>query len=360
MNDVLTYTEESISGIKNNVDIISRTINELLVKLDLSSSKLYEEHDLQQAEFIKIKQKFEAHREYINKYHLLSKRLNEKETLKRDKIDLSEKRDKLKNTRIQQISKLNDCKQSIFKIRLQSINELNSVFNGDIFITLTISGITTPFEDKLRESLKGSGLRYNELIPRIINNFSSDEFASVIHNQDKEKLKIITGIDDIRAESIINSLYETEAIYEIEKLYCNDLPEFKLRIHGNTLKEENYRNSDELSMGQRCTTVLPIIFAVSENPLIIDQPEDNLDNKYISGKIHEIIRAQKRERQLILITHNPNIPVLSESENNIFLKYDRKSSVERVGNVDEVKENIIELLEGGEDAFKRRKQTYGY
>ncbi len=360
MNDVLTYTEESISGIKNNVDIISRTINELLVKLDLSSSKLYEEHDIQQAEFIKIKQKFEAHREYINKYHLLSKRLNEKETLKRDKIDLSEKRDKLKNTRIQQISKLNDCKQSIFKIRLQSINELNSAFNGDILITLTFSGITTPFEDKLRESLKGSGLRYNELIPRIINNFSSDEFASVIHNQDKEKLKIITGIDDIRAESIINSLYETEAIYEIEKLYCNDLPEFKLRIHGNTLKEENYRNSDELSMGQRCTTVLPIIFAVSENPLIIDQPEDNLDNKYISGKIHEIIRAQKRERQLILITHNPNIPVLSESENNIFLKYDRKSSVERVGNVDEVKENIIELLEGGEDAFKRRKQTYGY
>jgi len=113
-------------------------------------------------------------------------------------------------------------------------------------------------------------------------------------------------------------------------------------------------------MGQRCTTVLPIIFAVSVNPLIIDQPEDNLDNKYISGKIHEIIKKQKEERQLILITHNPNIPVLSESEHNVFLKFDRKASVDNVGSVDEVKNSIIELLEGGELAFKRRKDTYGY
>jgi ABC-type lipoprotein export system ATPase subunit len=164
----------------------------------------------------------------------------------------------------------------------------------------------------------------------------------------------------MRSESLINSLYETEAIYEIERLYCDDLPEFKLRIHEGGVLEENYRKSDELSMGQRCTTVLPIIFAVSENPLIIDQPEDNLDNKYISGKIHDIIRSQKEQRQLILITHNPNIPVLSESENNIFLKYDRKSGIENTGRVDDVKDNIIELLEGGESAFKTRKLTYGY
>jgi nitrogen regulatory protein PII-like uncharacterized protein len=322
--------------------------------------RLSEIHDLQQAEFVKIKQKFEAHREYINKYHLLSKRLNEKETLKKDKQELGEKRDKLKNLRKSLVKKLNDCKQSIFKIRLQSITELNKNFEGAIVINLTFSGIIAPFEDKLRESLKGSGLRYNELIPRIAESFSTDEFASVIHGKDVEKLRAVSGIDIARAETLINTLHETEAIYEIERLYCDDLPEFKLRIHEGDMLEENYRKSDELSMGQRCTTVLPIIFAVSENPLIIDQPEDNLDNKYISGKIHDIIRKQKEERQLILITHNPNIPVLSESEHNIFLKYDRKSSVDLAGDVDEVKNRIIELLEGGEIAFKRRKETYGY
>jgi ABC-type lipoprotein export system ATPase subunit len=360
MSGIINSTESASKIIQSNISNISKEIDSLLSALNSSSIKLSETHDLQQAEFIKIKQKFEAHREYINKYHLLSKRLNEKETMIKDKIELGEKRDKLKQTRKFLVRKLNDCKQSIFKVRLNSINELNKTFDGAIVINLTFSGIAEIFEDKLREALKGSGMRYNELIPRIVESFSTDEFASVIHEKDLEKLKTISGIDVGRSESLINALYETEAIYEIERLYCNDLPEFKLRIHEGGLFEENYRKSDELSMGQRCTTVLPIIFAVSNNPLIIDQPEDNLDNKYISGKIHDIIRSQKEQRQLILITHNPNIPVLSESENNIFLRYDRKSGVENTGKVDDVKENIIELLEGGESAFKTRKLTYGY
>ncbi len=360
MIGVLSQTEETIKTIQVNITNISSAIESLIKKLDFSSNSLSEVQDLQQAEFIKIKQKFEAHREYINRYHLLSKRLNEKETLEKDTVELREKRNKLKQTRKNLVKKLNDCKQSIFKIRLKSINELNKAFDGAIVINLTFSGITELFEDKLREALKGSGLRYNELIPRIVESFSTDEFAAVIHNKDSEKLKTIAGVDVVRAESLINALFETEAIYEIERLYCDDLPEFNLRIHEGGVLEENYRKSDELSMGQRCTTVLPIIFAVSENPLIIDQPEDNLDNKYISGKIHDIIRSQKEHRQLILITHNPNIPVLSESEHNIFLKYDRKSGLENTGKVDDVKTNIIELLEGGESAFKRRKLTYGY
>lgn len=360
MDSALSQTEIAIKFMENSILGISKSIREVLIQLDSSSGKLTEAHDLQQAEFVKVKQKFEEHREYINKYHLLSKRLNEKETLKKDKQELGEKRSKLKFTRTSLVKKLNDFKQAIFKIRLNAITELNKTFEGAIVINLTFSGITAPFEDKLREALKGSGLRYNELIPRIVETFSSDEFANVIHDEDTEKLRTITGIDVSRAESLIDALHETEAIYEIERMYCDDLPEFKLRIHEGGVLEENYRRSEELSMGQRCTTVLPIIFAVSENPLIIDQPEDNLDNKYISGKIHEIIRRQKEERQLILITHNPNIPVLSESEHNVFLKFDRKSSIDAVGTVNEVKGKIIELLEGGEAAFIRRKDTYGY
>ena len=137
------------------------------------------------------------------------------------------------------------------------------------------------------------------------------------------------------------------------------MPEFTLKIKGEVGKKENYRKSDELSMGQRCTAVLPIIFAVSTNPLIIDQPEDNLDNKYISGSIHQIIKKQKEQRQLIFITHNPNIPVLSQSEQNVFLNYEKQSSIIAEGSVDDVKEEIVSLLEGGELAFKTRKDIYG-
>ncbi|MDZ7690681.1 MAG: hypothetical protein U5K69_06025 [Balneolaceae bacterium] len=99
----------------------------------------------------------------------------------------------------------------------------------------------------------------------------------------------------------------------------------KVRVNKEEGNEpEQYKNSEQLSMGQRCTTVLPIIFAVSENPLIIDQPEDNLDNEYISDTIREIIKEQKENRQLIFVTHNPNIPVLSNAEYNVFFKFENE------------------------------------
>ncbi|MFP3472196.1 hypothetical protein R0J90_19280, partial [Micrococcus sp. SIMBA_144] len=84
----------------------------------------------------------------------------------------------------------------------------------------------------------------------------------------------------------------------IQTLYCHDLPDFLLKVNPSSAEQTDYRKSDKLSMGQRCTTVLPIIFGVSNNPLIIDQPEDNLDNKFITTKIHQIIREQKSKRQL--------------------------------------------------------------
>ena len=359
-SEIISKTDQVLNEAGLNFDQISRILSNHLTYLNEKFTRLNEIHSLQQADFVKLKQKFEVNREYINKYHLLSKRLNEKLTLQKDKVEIELKRNKLKEQRLSLINELNNLKQNIFKVRLESINELNKSFEGAIVINLTYSGITRPFEDKLRLALKGSGLQYNDLISKITNSVPADQFAVLIHSKDQERLSNITGIDQNRCESLINTLFESEAIYDIESTYCEDLPEFKLRIHEGSMLEENYRKSDELSMGQRCTTVLPIIFAVSDNPLIIDQPEDNLDNKFISNKIHKIIRDQKNVRQLILITHNPNIPVLSESENNIFLKYDRKSSVEITGNVEAVKTNIIELLEGGEDAFKIRKETYGY
>jgi len=94
-------------------------------------------------------------------------------------------------------------------------------------------------------------------------------------------------------------------------------------------------------------------------PLIIDQPEDNLDNQYIYTSIVQLIKRVAPNRQLIFITHNPNIPVLGDAKYNVFL-----SSEENMGrclssgSIYDVKNEIIEYLEGGEDAFKLRESFY--
>ena len=74
---------------------------------------------------------------------------------------------------------------------------------------------------------------------------------------------------------------------------------------------------------------------------------------------YRIIKKQKEQRQLIFITHNPNIPVLSQSEQNLFLNYEKQTSIIAEGTVEAVKEEIVSLLEGGELAFKTRKDIYG-
>lgn len=346
-NQIFSKLEEIDSLVKKNLEILT-----------IKYSDIIKIHEGQQAEFVSLKQKFEKNRDYFNRYNLLTNRLKEKETLEQEVGEKDLKKRRLIEERKYLIEKFNTIKNEIFTLRLSAIQEINDILQGDVKITLKFSGIVDEFESRLRDALKGSGLKYNELVIKIVETFKPDQFAQIIQDRNVEALKLIAGIDENRSIALIQALHDTEAIYKIESTYCDDLPDFKLKIEGDILRE-NYKNSDELSMGQRCTTVLPIIFAVSENPLIIDQPEDNLDNKYISEKIHNIIKDQKENRQLIFITHNPNIPVLSDSEYNLFLNYENKRSKKiKEGDVEEVKEDILKILEGGEKAFKTRKEKY--
>lgn len=361
---IKTELEESLNKILKENSTNIKLIVQSISKVEKLSGELKNVHQTQQSEFVKLKQKFDKHKEYINKYNQLSKKVEEKKILEKEIETLETKRQKVKSQRVTLVKQLNDKKRELFTLRKIIVDELNTELEGSIKITLTFGGITDDYETHLRNALKGSNLRYNAIIPYIVQNLAPDKFAATVHERDFETLKNVVQIDEERSNAIIDALYESEEIYEIESLYSEDLPEFFLKVDAKGIKDkkakEHYKKSDELSTGQRCTTVLPIVFAVSDNPLLIDQPEDNLDNKYITDAIHKIIREQKEKRQLIFITHNPNIPVLSDSEHNVFLNYDeKKSKIDVSGSIKNVKENILTLLEGGKEAFDTRKRLYG-
>lgn len=345
---------------ESNIKLITQA-NSKVEKLNVQLKTIHQE---QQSEFVKLKQKFDKHKEYINKYNQLSKKVEEKNILIKEIAELESKRQKVRNLRTSLVKQLNEKKKELFILRKNIIDDLNKELDGSVKITLTFGGITEDYENHLRNALRGSNLRYNAIIPYIVQSLSPDRFAATIHNKDFETLKNVAQIDEERSKAIIEAVFESEEIYAIESLYSEDLPEFFLKVDAKGKIEKNqkehYKKSDELSTGQRCTTVLPIVFAVSDNPLLIDQPEDNLDNKYITDAIHKIIREQKKKRQLIFITHNPNIPVLSDAEHNVFLNYDdKKSRIDVSGSINSVKTNILNLLEGGKDAFKTRRILYG-
>jgi ABC-type cobalamin/Fe3+-siderophores transport system ATPase subunit len=119
-----------------------------------------------------------------------------------------------------------------------------------------------------------------------------------------------------------------------------------------------------ISDGQRHTILLTIAMLAESNvPLVIDQPEDDLDNAFIFSSVVTTLRAIKERRQVILVTHNANIAVLGDSE--LILPMHRVNDCGKTkdrGSIDTVatKRCVLDILEGGPDAFLRRKEMYSH
>ena len=146
-------------------------------------------------------------------------------------------------------------------------------------------------------------------------------------------------------------------------------PEAVIELNVGRESSENWKELDRLSAGQKATAVLMLLLLESDAPLIIDQPEDDLDNQFIAGHVVRKMRAAKKERQFLFSSHNPNIPVLGDAEQIIGLTPVVEDGVDRTkieqdlcGSIDkeEVQEMIKELLEGGEQAFSTRRRKYGF
>jgi len=126
---------------------------------------------------------------------------------------------------------------------------------------------------------------------------------------------------------------------------------------------------EELSTGQKATAVLLLLLLESDAPLIVDQPEDDLDNRFITEGVVPRMREEKRRRQFIFSTHNANIPVLGDAELILGLKAQgeaehgtAKIPTEYMGSIDskQVRELVEEILEGGREAFEMRRLKYGF
>lgn len=142
----------------------------------------------------------------------------------------------------------------------------------------------------------------------------------------------------------------------------------------------------KMSTGKASFVLLKLIIKLSnENgPILIDQPEDNLDNRSVSKELVDFLKDKKRERQIILVTHNPNIVVNADAENIIVANQKGQNDIESMSNFKfdyingalensyskndntdllksmGIREHIAEIVEGGKEAFKKREKKYGF
>jgi len=151
---------------------------------------------------------------------------------------------------------------------------------------------------------------------------------------------------------------DPEAVYDF--LYKLDYlaPQYSLTYDGQEISQ--------LSPGERGLLLLVFYLLVDKDdiPLVIDQPEENLDNQTIYKVLVTCIKTAKQRRQVIMVTHNPNLAVVCDAEQIIYASCDKASKrfsyLSGAIESPEIKARVIEILEGTEPAFVNRKQKYGF
>jgi len=213
------------------------------------------------------------------------------------------------------------------------------------------------YQEMLVEGLKGARVRnQNEIIATLMQ-LRPEQLAQLIQSNDVESFDEMTHFGPERARKILDSFRESVDPLALEVTAIEDRIGIELNV--STTGRPHFKDASDLSRGQKCTALLPILLARRDNPLIIDQPEDNLDNHFIFETVVNAVQRLKKRRQMIFITHNANIPVLAEAELVLVMNSDgRVGVVEKFGSVDECREQIIDLLEGGREAFELRSKRY--
>lgn len=181
---------------------------------------------------------------------------------------------------------------------------------------------------------------------------------------DSNKNRVFSKAD---ALDILAKLKERSPLVAIQRCVFEDRPEIivaKTVVQTDGTKSHSVKDFSKLSLGQQQSILLTILlFSKSKMPLIIDQPEDNLDSEFVYKTLVHSLRTIKEHRQVIIVTHNANIAVLGDAELIIPLRGASDLSVIRDrGSIDTAgtKEMVCTILEGSKKAFVRRQVVYGF
>lgn len=294
--------------------------------------------------------------EIANEFAELVKKINLAEPIQKRQRTREKELNRLITTRQNLIEACRKAKDSYSSEINKQIKKLNKKkFDGVVKVSVSFGQNKTKLLNEIKSSISGIG---DKGVSGILNysDFDVLQFADDIRtgsNVLEEKYSMTSG-----TASKIRDYYNERNLYKLEEMQLDDVYELELFVNGE------YKKLNRLSKGQQCTAVLNILLVDNKDPLIIDQPEDNLDNAFIADSLIKIIRENKIKRQYILATHNANIPVFGDAEMIITMHESDGHGCARdeyMGSIDNqlVKESVINVLEGGKDAFLMREKKYG-
>lgn len=280
-----------------------------------------------------------------------------KSTLEQRKSQL----DELWRLRYSLLSELTDTLSERSATLQRALKRLQKKLKGKLRLTMQMEGDRQPLRDFLADcNLEGVGLK--RLAWVMETSCSPANLAATVRE----------GSDALRAKgwgvtaSTADALAKLPAnkLLELEELSLPDQVTIELNV-AHDEQSERYRSLEKLSTGQQCTAVLHLLLLENQDPLILDQPEDNLDNAFIAERIVAELRKAKLDRQFLFATHNANIPVFGDAEwIGVFEAGDDQATIpeQHQGAIDlpEIQRLSADILEGGRNAFDQRRLKYGF
>ena len=298
--------------------------------------------------------------------------------------DVSDYEAKLKELTIKEseFKELGKARNKLLKDRKNNLDDLyNERYKFIHTVNLNLKGSVVDYEvnltiekqnlsPELAETIK-SVMGFRSKGDAIVEGISYFDLIKAIYKSDRTvftKLKNTSNqqlFTEEEAGDILNRLRDIGILGQLERAIVKDKPYIKIKklvtnTDGTTSVME--RDFSKLSMGQQQSILLTLLLYSKRNcPLIIDQPEDNLDSEFIYKTLVKNLKRIKEHRQVIIVTHNANIAVLGDSELIIPLKStNEKTSIIDRGSIDNTRTNktACAILEGGETAFKKRQSIY--
>ena len=262
----------------------------------------------------------------------------------------------LEGDRTTLLAKLKAARLTVTESRVSFVNELNSLLGGDVIVDLSGSD-TSQYFSAINDPLQGSRMIHREdQLSLACDQFTPERFVEIIRTDAVEQLTEI-GITESNVSRMKGGLTD-DVLYEIERVDVPQLPSIRIKREG----EAEYTELSSLSVGEKCSAILSIALLSKGKPLVIDQPEDDLDHAFIVNSIVEGMRTAKATRQIVAATHNPNIPVLGDAE--MVFRVARQAGndmclIQNSGGLELPRITAeVQGLEGGAEAFERRRQRY--
>jgi hypothetical protein len=256
------------------------------------------------------------------------------------------------------LGEISDVRSARTAAKQKAVKGLNKRLAGKLRITTVPDGLRQPLRKFLQE-LPGVGEQRTAWVDEAQDLTVMGLVAAVREGKDALMSKgwgLTSGVAETLARMTPAQIYALEAI-DIE-----DRVGLELNVSHTG---DQYRALDRLSTGQQCTAILHVLLLDNPDPLVMDQPEDNLDNAFIAERIVQELRAAKTERQFVFATHNANIPVFGDAEWIGVCSASGEHAempLEAQGSIDipEIRDQVANILEGGREAFMQRKEKYGF